>query len=192
MCYKEHEKISETNFPLKRSLLQPHCFTFCDIFMFSSLTALIERQIPDSFAVHSEEYRKARLGLTIALITFLAGVLYAPTFFLIFSAPLIGGFVIVAALQALLTFPLFRATSSLNIIGHNLASIFFIVMSVLIITTGGIDSTSSFCWILNAPIVALLLCGKNAGKFWTAMVIATGTGILGAQWYGVTTANALR
>ncbi|MFY7997517.1 MAG: methyl-accepting chemotaxis protein [Candidatus Kapaibacteriota bacterium] len=153
--------------------------------MFSSLTALIERQIPDSFAVHSEEYRKARLGLTIALITFLAGVLYAPTFFLIFSAPLIGGFVIVAALQALLTFPLFRATSSLNIIGHNLASIFFIVMSVLIITTGGIDSTSSFCWILNAPIVALLLCGKNAGKFWTAMVIATGTGILGAQWYGV-------
>lgn len=153
--------------------------------MLPQIVAFIERQIPNRFAPQSEERRKARLGLTIALITFFAGILYAPSFYFVFRAPLIGIFIVGASLQALLTFPLFRSTSSVQVMGHNLAATFFVTMFILIFTTGGIDASSTFAWMLAAPIVAVLLCGKRAGQFWSGVVIVGSVGIVGAQWYGV-------
>mgnify|MGYP000582504336 CR=1 FL=1 len=153
--------------------------------MFPLIAAFIERQIPASFAPQSEERRKARLGLMIALITFFAGILYAPSFYFVFQAPFIAVFVVGAAAQALLTFPLFRMTASVQLMGHNIAATLFVTMFVLILTTGGIDSSSTFAWMLTAPIVAVLLCGKGAGQFWSGVVIAGSLGILGAQWSGV-------
>lgn len=153
--------------------------------MSSAINAFIERQIPDSFQPNTEEYRKARLGLTIALISFLAGLLYAPTYLFMFHSPILGLFIVGVAFQALTNFPLLRATSSVKAVGHNLAGVFFVTMLTLIFTTGGIDTPATFAWILVSPIVAILLVGKGAGKFWTALVILGCTAIIGAQWYGI-------
>lgn len=153
--------------------------------MFSEIGAFIERQIPASFQPNTEKYRKARLGLTIAVISFFAGIVYAPTYFFMFHAPVLGFFILCVALQALTNFPLLRATASVNAVGHNLAGVFFVTMLTLIFTTGGIDTPATFAWILVSPIVAVLLVGKGAGKFWTGLVIVGCTAIVGAQWYGV-------
>ena len=108
------------------------------------------------------------------------------TSFLLFSGTIYCCFVVGAAAEASLTFPLFRMTASkLQLMGHNIAATPFVTMFVLILTTGGIDSSSTFAWMLTAPIVAVLLCGKGAGQFWSGVVIAGSLGILGAQWSGV-------
>ncbi len=154
--------------------------------MFSAVSSFIERQIPATIQPNTETYRKARLGLNIAAISFVAGLLYAPTYFFTFNAPILGTFILFVAFQALSNFPLLRWTSSEKVIGHNLAGIFCVTMLTLILTTGGIDTPATFAWILVSPIVAVLLVGKEAGKFWVGVVIIGCTAIVGAQWYGVT------
>ncbi|MBD1208237.1 MAG: methyl-accepting chemotaxis protein [Ignavibacteria bacterium] len=153
--------------------------------MFSPIAVFLERQIPNNLAENSEERRKARLSLNIALVSFVAGLLYAPTYFFLFASPILAFFIFGAGCIALASIPLLRITASVRAVGHNLAGVFLLTMWTLILTTGGIDSVSGFAWIVASPIVAVLLVGNGAGKFWTGMVVIGVSGILGIQWYGV-------
>lgn len=150
------------------------------------INSTIEQKIPKALQQNPEVFRKARLSLNIAWVTVIAGLIYAPMFYLIYDSPLLALVCIIGSAQAFLTFPLLTRTASLTITGHNIAGTFFWVMLVFIFTTGGINSTSTFPWIAATPVIAVLLIGKRAGQFWLAVIILATTVLIIAQSIGIT------
>jgi methyl-accepting chemotaxis protein len=148
-----------------------------------AMNTFIEKFITDEIRANANEYRTARLSLTIAFYMFCLGVGYCPLFALLYGSPFGAVGLAVACMQGGTSFVLFRATRSTSLIAHNLAATFFGMVTYLCCITGGISSPITV-WMPIAPIVANLLLGKRGGLLWTIVASCTIGIIGGMEWSG--------
>jgi len=152
--------------------------------MMQAVNALIERQIPQEHRSNPELYRKSRLALMIALVTFLLSVGYAPLFFLLYGSPVGAVAIVVAAVHTAFSLVIYRRTYSARAVGHNITAVFLWIITFLAVMSGGVQSPV-VVWLLLPPLLSVLLCGKRAGQMWTACIVLVGIVCGIAQMLGV-------
>lgn len=150
--------------------------------MEQSIDRLMERFVHPNLKIDTESHRKARVALLISLVTSTLGPLYAPFYLTVFDAPIIALGVMIAATTTVLGY-WFLKQGNINAAGHTIAAIFFLISSLIVIGTGGILS-ATVAWLSLPGFIAVLLCSKAAGRFWSGLAVVEVFIIGGAQFVG--------
>ncbi|TAE23722.1 MAG: hypothetical protein EAZ92_14260 [Candidatus Kapaibacterium sp.] len=146
---------------------------------------LMERIVHPSLRTgDAETYRKARVTLIVAMITTSLGVFYAPVYVILFESPILAAAIVVGSLQSILSY-FFLRRGSVYAAGQNLASIFFWVISLLMIFTGGIVG-ASVAWLGMPGFIGVVVCSKRVGSFWGTLGVIELLVLSGFQLAGFT------
>jgi methyl-accepting chemotaxis protein len=153
--------------------------------MFERLLRLIDTQIPKHVFSDFELLRRARLVVTVMflviVVTPLQGLQNVTTFeyhdalWINFPAGVFGFFLLLY----------FRRTGAVTVAGNCATAITVTVLTLNILTTGGIACPTSW-WLVLMPLTATMMSGKRSGMVWTGVVILIFSAVTAAQMLGVT------
>lgn len=133
------------------------------------MNAMIERFIPEALRnADFDTQRRARLVVQLSFICALACGCYAPIH-LFYSAHWAAMSALAGCIALLLLAPMFRATGSINVIGHLVCLIGAIVIGVSAVAYGGLRSPTS-SWFVFIMLLAMLIMGQKQGRFWLGVV----------------------
>ncbi len=133
------------------------------------MNAMIERFIPEALRnADFDTQRRARLVVQLSFICALACGCYVPIH-LFYSATLAAMFALAGCIALVSLAPIFRATGSINIVGHLVCLIGAAVIGVSAVAYGGLRSPTS-PWFVFVMLLAMLIMGQKQGRFWLGVV----------------------
>ncbi|TAE28903.1 MAG: hypothetical protein EAZ92_07405 [Candidatus Kapaibacterium sp.] len=139
--------------------------------MKNSRTLFIERFVPEHLCADSDTFRRAKLLVSIALITVGTCPVLAFSYFFQKHYWAIVFLLIASVVASGIPF-LFRATSSQKITVYALCTLIYAVLNSLTFTTNGLQSTA-FQWMAIIPLVAGLTLDRRAMTIWAIISGAT-------------------
>ncbi|MCS6808939.1 MAG: methyl-accepting chemotaxis protein [Bacteroidota bacterium] len=134
-----------------------------------SLESYIERFVPSTLRATPEAYRMARTVIISTYITCGVGLGYGIQNIVVFRNALSAIALAIGAMQALMSLR-FIQRGNLSGATHNLASMYFWVIALLVGMSGGAHS-ALIAWCALSPIAATLMAGRRVGGVWVVVTL---------------------
>ena len=150
---------------------------------------VVRKFIPQEFEVDYDMCRRAKLLVSICLITGITCPIVSVSY-LLYGHYLAIVFLAISAVCFLLLPIFLRATRNLTLAGHLLCAFSFLMLHSLILTTNGLRSTV-FQWTAVIPLFAALVLAKRQMFQWLAITVIAALGYYIAGLKGVQFMNGV-
>lgn len=139
--------------------------------------------VPASCLTDAESRRHARLLTGFGILGALFGFCYS-VFYVSIGHHLGASVIILCSAGVMLIPVLLRRGVSLHVLGHAYTAILVAGFTALCSIEGGLHG-HAIAWLVSVPLLALLLIGLDAAKFWGVVGVSAALVILGAPFVGV-------
>lgn len=139
------------------------------MFSFQHISDFLDKRVPGALKATPTAYRISRIIIASTFVTCFLAIGYGLQNFVLFDNPFSALALIVGGVQSLLSLRLVRQ-GKLLYAAHNLAFIYFWVIAVLVLMSGGAHSVL-VAWCAVAPISATLMAGRGVGIFWVGITL---------------------
>ncbi|TAE23454.1 MAG: hypothetical protein EAZ92_14625 [Candidatus Kapaibacterium sp.] len=139
------------------------------MFSYQHISDFLDTRVPDGLKATPTAYRIARVIVASTFVTCFLAIGYGLQNLVLFGNPYSALALIVGGVQALLSLH-FVGKGKLLHAAHNLAFIYFWVIALLVLMSGGAHSVL-VAWCAVAPISATLMAGRSIGIFWVGITL---------------------
>jgi signal transduction histidine kinase len=151
--------------------------------IFDPLIKLMDRQIPAELRTTPENLRRSRLIVRFGILGSLFGVSYATFYFLI--GHLWGAFIILmCSCGVFLTPQLLRWKKSIELAGNFFSLTLTLGFFALCCCEGGVHG-HAIAWLVSVPLCSLLIMGRKASLWWSAISFCAASVIVGLDLDGI-------
>lgn len=137
------------------------------------LRRIIEQWVPEELKQDLEVERKARLCLHISGYVTLLTMFYVPRYYFTYQMPFVAALVAFTGAGVLLVPFILRTVKSVIVTGHQISSLFFMMISIISYYTGGLEAVA-LTWLVIPSIFAVLIINRKAGIFYFSAALAEG------------------
>ena len=135
------------------------------------LKTIFESLVPKKFGENTEAANKARLVVGIIVTLIAAGTIFSSVYFAM-GHPVGAASILLGVAFFIVLLVQMRITSSLILIGNEVAAIMFLIQISLSVTTGGVLAPNTM-WFTTVPVLAIILNGVRYGIIWIGIAVVT-------------------
>ncbi|MFN8671977.1 MAG: methyl-accepting chemotaxis protein [Candidatus Sericytochromatia bacterium] len=131
----------------------------------------INNLIPDSLKNDKDIYGRTKIALITNFLTLIAGIIFSVLNFLV-GNKIGAGLILVMPIFLFLNIKILQKSESINLFSNLLCLGAFYAINSAIITSGGVNNSTSFCWFYALALLAFVINQNKKAWIWLFIAIS--------------------